>query len=460
MSVHAGGDNLVLRSRRVWLDGGLRPAEITVEKGLIVAIGPPTALRGPSVLDLDGLWVLPGLIDTQVHFREPGHPDKEDLESGSRAAVAGGMTAFLEMPNTRPTTTTAKALADKVARATDRAWCDFGFFVGAAADNVEQLPELERLPGCCGIKIFMGSSTGTLLVADDESLRRVLAGGASRAAVHAEDEARLRELKAAHAQADHPRWHPVLRDEECARLAVSRMLALSAETGRPVHLLHLNCSQEMELLRALPPGVLGGRVTAEVTPQHLLLAAPDCYEELGTRAQMNPPIRGEGHRHALWEAFLDGTVQVLGSDHAPHTREQKAAPYPAAPSGMPGTETMLPLMIDQVLRGHLPLARVVSALGEAPARAYGIRGKGAIATGMRGDFTVVDPAAAWTVDEATLQSRCGWSPFHGRALRGSVSHTIVRGRLVFAGGALAGGAFVGPPGGRPLDFAHSRGESS
>lgn len=455
MSVPAEGDRLVLRSRRVWLEGELRPAEVRVEQGLIVAIGPPTAMRGPEVLELGDRWILPGMIDTQVHFREPGHPDKEDLESGSRAAVAGGMTAFLEMPNTRPPTTTAEALADKVARATERAWCDFGFFVGATTDNLEQLPELERLPGCCGVKIFMGSSTGTLLVADDESLRRVLAGGVSRVAVHAEDEARLRELKAAHAQADHPRRHPLLRDEECARLAVSRMLAFSAETGRPVHLLHLNCAQEMELLRALPPGVLGGRVTAEVTPQHLLLAAPACYEDLGTRAQMNPPIRGEGHRRVLWEAFLDGTVQVLGSDHAPHTREQKAVPYPAAPSGMPGTETILSLMIDQVLRGHLPLARVVSALGEAPARAYGIRGKGAIATGMRGDFTVVDPNAAWTVDEASLQSRCGWSPFHGRALHGRVSHTIVRGRLVFAQGE-----FIGPPTGQTLDFAHTHREST
>jgi dihydroorotase len=449
MNMPAAGENLVLRGHHVWLDGALRPARVTVEEGRIAAIEEPRGAARGGELDLGGLWVLPGLIDTQVHFREPGFPEKEDLESGSRAAVAGGMTAFLEMPNTRPATTTAEALADKVARATGRCWCDFGFFVGAAADNLEQLAELERLPGCCGVKVFMGSSTGTLLLPDDDALRRALAAGVSRVAVHAEDEARLRELKAAHTQADHPRWHPVLRDEDCAARAVARILALSEETGRAIHLLHLNSAQEMDLLRALPAGVLGGRVTAEATPQHLLLEAPACYEELGWRALMNPPIRGAEHRAALWRAFLDGVIQVLGSDHAPHTREQKAAPYPATPSGMPGVETLLPLLLDQVLRGALPLARLVAALGEAPARAYGIAGKGAIAVGMRGDFSVVDPQAAWTVDEARLQSRCGWSPFHGRALKGRVTHTIVRGRVAFAEGELRG-----TPAGTPLRFAH------
>jgi dihydroorotase len=452
MDIHAGGC-WVLRSRQVWCEGGLRPLEIQVAQGRIEAVrewGGGPALPAPAVLDLGERWVLPGMIDTQVHFREPGFPDKEDLESGSRAAVAGGMTAFLEMPNTRPLTTTAETLADKVARATDRCWCDFGFFMGASRENLEQLAELERLPGCCGVKIFMGSSTGSLLLPDDASLRRALANGRSRVSVHAEDEERLRELKQAHAGADHPRWHPVLRDVEAACRATARLLALAAESGRAVHLLHLNCAEEMAFLRALPPGVLGGRVTAEVTPQHLLLAAPACYEELGSRAQMNPPIRAEEHRAALWQAFLDGVIQVLGSDHAPHTARQKAGAYPATPSGMPGTETMLPLLVDQVLAGRLPLARVVAALAEEPARAFGIEGKGVIAPGARADLTVVDPLTEWTVDEATLQSRCGWSPFHGRRLRGRVSHTIIRGRLVYAEGALRG-----PPQGRALAFAHS-----
>lgn len=446
------GENLLLRSSAVWLEGVLRPAEVEVRGGRVVRVGEPLP-QAPDLplLELGDLWLLPGLVDTQVHFREPGFPEKEDLESGSRAAVAGGMTAFLEMPNTKPLTITAEALADKVARATGRCWCDFGFFLGASPENVESLAELERLPGCCGVKIFMGSSTGSLLLPDDAGLRRALAHGVSRVAVHAEDEPRLQALKAAHPEADHPRRHPDLRDPECARLAVARLLAASEETGRPVHILHMNSAEEMELLRALPPGVLGSRVTAELTPQHLLLVAPDCYEELGSLAQMNPPIRGERHRAALRQAFLEGLFQVLGSDHAPHTREQKAAPYPASPSGMPGVETMLPLLLDQVLRGNLPLERVLAGLAEGPARAFGMEGKGRIEPGARGDFTVLDPAARWTVDESRLQSRCGWSPFHGRELWGRVSRTILRGRVVYAEGR-----FLGVPDGRALAFAHGR----
>jgi len=260
----------------------------------------------------------------------------------------------------------------------------------------------------------------------------------------------LKALKAAYPEADHPVWHPRLRDPESARLAVARLLAASAETGRAVHILHMNSAEEMELLRALPPGVLGSRVTAELTPQHLLLEAPACYGELGWRAVMNPPIREGVHREALWRALEDGMIHILGSDHAPHTVEEKSRPYPGAPSGMPGTETMLPLMLDLVLAGRLGLDRLVALLGENPARHFGMEGKGAIAPGMRGDFTVLDPDSGWTVDEAALQSRCGWSPFHGRDLRGRVTHTILRGGVVFAEGV-----FHGPARGRPLKFAHA-----
>jgi len=441
-----------LRGEAVWMDGGLRPAELVLEEGRIVQAGLPGGGPGElPLLDLGPRWVLPGMVDTQVHFREPGYPHKEDLESGSRAAVAGGMTAFLEMPNTKPLTVDEASLADKVCRAVDRCWCDFGFFMGATEENADRLHELERLPGCCGVKIFMGSSTGSLLLADDGSLRRALASGRSRVSVHAEDEPRLKQLKALHPEADHPLWHPLLRDPECARLAVARLLAASEATGRPVHILHMNSAEEMELLRALPPGVLGGRVTAELTPQHLLLEAPVCYEELGWRAVMNPPIRSSQHREALWRALEDGLIHILGSDHAPHTVEEKSKPYPTAPSGMPGTETMLPLMLDQVLRGRLSLARLVSLLAEAPARVFGMEGKGAIAPGLRADFTVVDPGEEWTVDEAALRSRCGWSPFHGRTLRGRVTHTILRGGVVYAEGQ-----FHGPARGRALEFAHAR----
>ncbi len=445
-------DEYCLGSQAVWLDGELLPATLVIRGGVIESVlsRDGAAPAGLPLLDLGEAWILPGMVDTQVHFREPGFPEKEDLESGSRAAVAGGMTAFLEMPNTKPLTVDEASLADKVARATGRCWCDFGFFMGATEENAHRLHELEVLPGCCGVKIFMGSSTGSLLLADDDGLRRALSHGHSRVAVHAEDEGRLRQLKAALEQADHPRWHPRLRDPECARLAVSRLLEASETTGRAVHILHMTSAEEMELLRALPKGVLGGRVSAELTPQHLLLEAPACYEELGWRAVMNPPIREAIHREALWEALREGSIHILGSDHAPHTVEEKGRPYPTAPSGMPGTETMLPLMMDQVLRGRLGLNRLVALLAEEPARLFGISGKGRVAPGMRADFTVVDPGREWAVDEALLQSRCGWSPFHGQRLRGKVSHTIVRGQVVYENGRFATEAK-----GRPLDFDHA-----
>ena len=452
--------SLLVVGGRLFLDGELRAADLLIRDGRVAAIGDGLAARQPEplapwtaagcpagalpVLALEGEVVLPGLIDSQVHFREPGLTHKEDLESGSRAAVAGGITAFLEMPNTSPLTVSAEALADKVKRATGRAWCDFGFFVGAGADNADRLAELEALPGCCGVKIFMGSSTGPLLVADDATLRRALASGRRRVAVHAEDEPRLLALKAAHPEADHPRWHPRLRDPETASRAVRRLLRLAKETGRPIHVLHVNCAEELEELR---PFLGDASVCVEVTPQHLRLEAPACYEELGTRAQMNPPIREARHREALWAALREGLIRVVGSDHAPHTKREKARAYPASPSGMPGVETLLPLLLDLAAKGELSLADVVRLLGEAPAELYAIEGKGRLAEGFRGDLSVVDLDESWTVDESRLQSRCGWSAFHGTTLTGRATATVVRGRVVCRRGAL-----TGPPAGRPLEY--------
>lgn len=446
------GQLSLLRGKHIWIDGSFRPARLKLDQGRISSIDTsgtwPEALSRGEV-DCAGHWVLPGLIDTQVHFREPGLEHREDLVTGSRAAVAGGMTAFLEMPNTNPLTVTEDALADKVRRATRRSFCDFGFFMGATAENAEDMARLERLPGCCGVKIFMGSSTGSLLVADDETLRRVLSHGKRRVAIHAEDEPLLLKLKEELTpQADHPRWHPRLRSPECARLAVSRILKLSAETGRAIHVLHVNSAGEMDLFRKLGPDVLGQRVTVELTPQHLLLEAPECYEQLGNLAQMNPPIREAGHREALWQALDDGIVTCLGSDHAPHTREEKSRPYPASPSGMPGVETLFPLMFDQALRGHITMVRLVEWLAAAPARMYHLEGRGAIAPGMRADFTIADPDSLTRVDQGRHQSRSGWSAFHGRELRGRVASVVLRGRLIWENDD-----FKGDPIGEPLTYS-------
>ena len=252
---------------------------------------------------------------------------------------------MFEMPNTNPSTTSAALLADKLTRARERAWCDYAFFVGATEENARYLGELERLPGCAGVKIFMGSSTGSLLVADDEGLRLVLENGRRRVAVHAEDEARLRERLSLVPEGADVALHPVWRDVETATRATERLMRLARETARRVHVLHVTTAEEMDILKAHKD-----IATVEVTPQHLTLQAPECYERLGTLAQMNPPIREARHRQGLWEGVRQGIVDVIGSDHAPHTREEKARPYPKSPSGMPGVQTLVPVHADACRR--------------------------------------------------------------------------------------------------------------
>jgi dihydroorotase len=417
--------------------------DIGVKDGRIAAIGQVEG-SAPEEVSIQGLAVFSGIIDTQVHFREPGLEHKEDIESGSRAAILGGVTGFLEMPNTNPATTTPEAHADKLRRAEGRAWANFGFFMGASPETAERLDEWEKLPGCPGVKIFMGSSTGSLLVEQDDDVRRVLKHGRRPCPVHSEDEERLRQRKSLISASPHAREHPYLRDAEAARLCTERLLALCEETGRPVHVLHISTHEELPMLweakrRGLP-------VTCEVTPQHLTLNQED-YERIGTLAQMNPPVRGEETRQALWRALKDGLFDVMGSDHAPHTLEEKSKPYPASPSGMPGVQTMLPLMLDWCARGELGLPDLARLLAEAPARLYGIQNKGRLAEGMDADLTLVDPAAVWTIEADWLASKCGWSPFEGRQVTGRVEHVMLGGEWAVRDRALNGG-----PKGRMLEF--------
>ncbi|MCF6197534.1 MAG: dihydroorotase [Emcibacter sp.] len=410
---------------------GIEATDVAIKDDIIVAIGHIDDVDAGEVIDATGLHLLPGVIDTQVHFREPGAEAKEDLESGSRAAVQGGVTAVFEMPNTNPLTSTAKALNDKVKRGTNRMWCDFAFYVGATSKNVSRLAKLERMPGCCGIKIFMGSSTGDLLVADDQTLADILANGTRRIAIHAEDEDRLIERKHLSEEGGVSQ-HPVWRDATTAYRATERILDLARRTGRRIHVLHITTENEMALLAAYKDVA-----SVEVTPQHLTLSAPDCYEELGTYAQMNPPIRDEAERIGLWKALSVGIVDVLGSDHAPHEKEMKALPYPKSPSGMPGVQTLLPLMLDQVNKGVLSLERLMDLTSAGPARLFNIAGKGRLAVGYDADLTLVDLKKKWTIEEDWLESKCGWSPFTGRQITGKPVGTFVRGRKVMWMGELA-----------------------
>ncbi|MBK7078414.1 MAG: dihydroorotase [Myxococcales bacterium] len=438
--------HLVIKGGTLCTPGGPIVADVGIREGRIAAIGALGAdAHAAEVIDATGLHVLPGIIDAQVHFREPGFPHKEDLASGTAAAVLGGVTAVLEMPNTDPPTTTAAAMADKVARLRDRARCDVGFFVGATPANAGELDELEVLPGCAGVKVFMGSSTGSLLVADDEALAAVFAHGVRRVAVHAEDEARLIERKPIATAAADPRAHPEWRDAETALRATWRAVALARRFGRRVHLLHVTSADECELLASAKD-----IATFEIPPQHLTLAAPDCYQALGTRAQMNPPIRDAHHQAALWASIASGACDMLATDHAPHTLEEKARTYPASPSGMPGVQTFLPIMLDHVAAGRLSLARLIDLMSAGPARVWGLAAKGRLAVGFDGDLTLVDLAAKRTIRAADGASRCGWTPFEGREVTGWPIATIVRGHVVMRDGQLIGDAI-----GRPLRFVET-----
>jgi dihydroorotase len=424
--------DLVIKGGEVFTPSGLQACDLGVTGGRIAAIDSIDEGQAAEVFDAAGLTVLPGIIDTQVHFREPGLEHKEDLESGSRAAAMGGVTSCFEMPNTSPSTLSAEDLADKLARAEGRAWCDHAFFMGAARENLDDLPILERLPGCAGVKVFMGSSTGSLLVDTDEDLRAVLANGARRVAIHSEDEARLRDRFALVRGGADPGKHPLWRDVETALTATRRLLALARAVGRRVHVLHVTTAEELPLLADNKD-----IVTVEVTPQHLTLAAPECYERLGTLAQMNPPIREARHREALWRAVTEGLVDVIGSDHAPHTKEEKAGDYPATPSGMPGVQTLPVLLLDHLAAGRLTLARLVDLTSAGPQRIYGIAGKGRIALGYDADLTIVDLKARREITADWLQSKCGWSPFEGMRVTGWPMATILRGRIVMRDGELA-----------------------
>ena len=434
--------DLVLKEAAVVTPQGPVEADIAVLNGKIAALGAFGGHLAKKTVSCRGLHILPGLIDSQVHFREPGNEHKEDLESGTAAAILGGVTTIFDMPNTKPATTTAEALADKVARARGRAWCDHAFYLGGTAENARTIGASENLPGCCGIKIFMGSSTGDLLMAGDGPILDVLKGSTRTVSVHAEDEPRLIERRHIAESAQNPLAHPLWRDEETALRATTRVLNLARQANRRVHVLHVTTAQEMALLaqnRHL--------ASVEVTPQHLTLWAPDCYERLGTLAQMNPPIRDKVHQDALWRALNDGVVDVIGSDHAPHTLSEKNKPYPQSPSGMPGVQTILPVMLTHVAEGRLSLVKMVELLGHGPGKLFGLKNKGQIAPGYDADLVAVDLKAQRTITRDWLKSKCGWSPFDGMKVTGFPLMTFLRGELTAQDGAL-----IGTPRGR-LVFA-------
>jgi len=438
--------DLIVRGGEVVNHAGRGMADVGVRGGKITAVGDLGQASAGQVFDASGLTVLPGVIDTQVHFREPGLEWKEDLESGSRGAVLGGVVAVFEMPNTEPTTTDADALADKLARARGRMHADHAFYVGGTHENAAFLGELERLPGCCGVKVFMGASTGTLLVQDDEGVEQVLRHTHRRATFHSEDEYRLAERRALARTGD---WtsHEEVRDAASALQSTHRLVRLAAQLGKRIHVLHVTTAEEMAFLAEHKDVA-----TVEVTPQHLTLTAPEAYERLKGFAQMNPPIRGAAHQAGLWRGVANGVADVLGSDHAPHTREEKARPYPASPSGMPGVQTLVPVMLTHVANGRLTLERFVDLTSHGAQRVFGMADKGRLAVGYDADLTLVDLKARRTLTHEMMATRAGWTPFDGFEAEGWPMATIVRGNVVMRDGEV-----TLPHLGEPVRFAETLG---
>jgi dihydroorotase len=430
--------DIVFEGGTVVNQDGAGVRDVGVKNGRIAEIGALGGAPAGGRVDCRGLHILPGVIDSQVHFREPGLEHKEDLATGGRAAAMGGVTAVFEMPNTNPQTTSAAALEDKIARATGRMACDFAFWVGGTHENVADLPELERLPGAAGIKVFMGSSTGSLLVADDAGVLEILKRTRRRAAFHSEDEARLNARKGLRVAGD-PASHPLWRDEIAAVICTQRLIRLAREARAQVHVLHISTWEEIDLLSHAKDVA-----SCEATPHHLTLSADD-YARLGTKLQMNPPVRGEDHQNGVWRGIKQGVIDVLGSDHAPHTLEEKARPYPDSPSGMTGVQTLVPVMLDHVAAGRLTLQRFVDLTSAGPQRLFGIVGKGRLAVGYDADLTLVDLKRRETIRDSWIASRCGWTPYDGKTVTGWPVGTVVRGKRVMWEGELladGGGAAV------------------
>lgn len=416
--------DLIIRNGDVANHAGRGKADIGIIDGKIAKMGDLSQADSGEVFDASGLTVLPGVIDSQVHFREPGLEWKEDLQSGSLAAVMGGVTTVFEMPNTEPATTNPDALTDKLKRAAGRMHCDHAFYAGATNENAADLTIMEQMPGCCGVKVFMGASTGSLLVQDDAGVERVLRAIKRRAAFHSEDEYRLADRRKLAREGD---WtsHPEVRDAEAAILSTKRLIRIARATGKRIHVLHISTKEEVDILQENRD-----IASCEVTPQHLTLVAPDAYERLKGFAQMNPPIRDAEHVAGLWKGVDQGLFDVLGSDHAPHTREEKARPYPQSPAGMPGVQTLVPVMLTHVAEGRLSLERFIDLTSHGAQRVFAIANKGRMAVGWDADFTIVDLKAEREITEDWVASKCGWSPFTGMTAKGWPMATIVRGQII------------------------------
>ncbi len=422
-------NSLTIRNAEVVLPQSNQKVDVSVVDGRIFSIGKNIPEMG-EIINAEGLFLIPGIIDPQVHFREPGDIQKEDLHSGSCAAAAGGVTSFLDMPNNDPPITTIQRMKEKKKLAAEKSVVNYGFFIGATNDNLNVLNNVENVSG---IKIFMGSSTGGLLVDDPKILEKIFANGSRLIAVHAEDESIMQTNKEFLKDFSDVRLHSFIRDESVALMATKLAVSLSLKFKRRLHILHLTTEGECDYLKRLPKE---NYISSEVCPQHFILTVPECYEKLGTLAQMNPPLRSKRHANALWRGLKNGIIDCIATDHAPHNLSEKNQPYGIAPSGMPGVETSLPLMLDKVNRNECTLNEVVYWMSTAPAKLYKMYRKGSIEVGQDADFVLVDMGLKKTVTNGLLQTKVNWSPYHGMELKGWPVRTVVNGQTVFLNGEV------------------------
>ena len=409
------------------LPSGIVRADLLIENGKVLGIDPPRNSAADEVVDATGLHLLPGVIDDQVHFRDPGLTHKEDLHTGSLACAKGGVTTFLEMPNTKPTTTSVEALHEKLAIAATKSVVNYGFYIGATESNVPELAAAKRTPG---IKIFIGSSTGDLLVDSQAALERIFAETTLPACAHCEDEATIAANKARLGTLNDVRQHSQLRDHKAAYVSTKRAIELAHRHNHRFHVLHVSTADEIPLIRDHRK-----LITAEACPHHLLFHVGD-YDRLGNLIQMNPSIKTAADNAALWQALRDGVIQVIATDHAPHTLEEKAKSYPQSPSGLPAVENSLALMLDAMHRGECTLEQIVAWMCDAPARVWDIVNKGRIAEGYDADLVLVDLNKKQTVRNANQLTKSGWSPWDGVELKGWPVRTWVMGQTVFQDGLV------------------------
>ena len=430
---------LLVQNAMMVLPNRIVEGDLRVSNGLIKTVAPFGGLQpeiGELVIDGTGLHLLPGVIDPHVHFRDPGNPEKEDLESGSRAAAAGGITSFLDMPNTSPNATNRLALEEKIAAASKKAVTHHGFFIGATTNNVSDLQSVQGMDGICGIKIFMGSSTGNLLVHEQKHLENIFANTGGIIATHAEDEIRLQSRIAEFKHRTDIAAHAECRDIECALIATKRATALAKDHSHRLHIVHLTSGKEADWLSSKK----GDLITTEVCTQHLTFDQDD-VEKLGVRALMNPPIRYTEDKEKLWSRLKDGTIDCIVTDHAPHTLEAKSVGFPKAPAGMPGVETSLPRMLTHAKDGKCSISDIVKWMCAGPAKVYGIKNKGSLIEGFDGDLTLVDLENHRIIQDSDTWTRVGWTPYDGMELTGWPMYTIVDGNVVHkrdSGGALRG----------------------